>query len=719
MNRFAYLTTGFAIKALSSLTKAHIDIHGKENLPGGAIIYAINHFTRIETLILPLCIYELGDNTPVWSIADYSLFKGALKTYLDRVGAVSTRDPDRDLLVVKSLLSGTASWIIFPEGRMVKNKKIIDRGRFMITTESGKREPHTGAAALALRTEFYRQRIKACRNLLPDEAERLMRLFEIDDPRSVTEGATYIVPVNVTYYPLRARENIISRMAQYFVENLPERAVEEIMTEGMMLLDGVDVDIRFGKPIDIREHLKTTDYLREIEDPGETDIDRLEKYFRKSAARIMREYMTAIYRMTTVNHDHLFASFLKEMPYSKITLDDLRRRVYLLTTLRLDQMGIFLHRSFREDQTHLLTDDRYRKTEDFVSVAVEKKILLPSENHYVRNKALLSTGMAFHKIRIDNPVSVMANEVEPLSLLQHHIRPLAWLPEFWIKRRTVRHLVRAAREEYERDWETFYVAGESKPKTIGAPFMLKRRSSRTGILLIHGYMAAPVEVAGLANYLARKEINVYVPRLKGHGTSPEDLATRSHRDWIRSVEEGYAVVRSMSDRVFVAGFSTGAALALEIAARIESLAGVIVICSPRRLQDASLKKNLAVDIWKRLVERVKGNDDKKKEYIDNVPENPEISYLKNPVSGIREVELLMEHLDRNLDRIRQPTLVIHSRKDPIANPDESRRIFEMIGAEDKQYILFNYDRHALLSGGEARRVYRTIGDFMDSILEIR
>ena len=132
MNPFAYRTTGLAIKTLSKLSRANINTYGEENIPKGSVIFVVNHFTRIETLFLPYQIYLLTEKKPVWSLADFSLFKGALGSFLDKVGAVSAKNPDRDLLIVKTLLTGEVSWIIFPEGRMEKTKKILERGRYMI-----------------------------------------------------------------------------------------------------------------------------------------------------------------------------------------------------------------------------------------------------------------------------------------------------------------------------------------------------------------------------------------------------------------------------------------------------------------------------------------------------------------------------------------------------------------------------------------------------------
>ena len=99
MNRFAYRTTGFAIKAIENLSKTNIKFHGTDNIPEGSLIFVINHFTRLETFLMPYNIFKLT-GIPVWSLASYEFFKGAVGAYLERVGAISNKDPDRDRLIV-------------------------------------------------------------------------------------------------------------------------------------------------------------------------------------------------------------------------------------------------------------------------------------------------------------------------------------------------------------------------------------------------------------------------------------------------------------------------------------------------------------------------------------------------------------------------------------------------------------------------------------------
>lgn len=718
MNRFAYRTTGLAIKTLAGLSKAKIRIHGKENIPEGSVIFVINHFTRIETLFLPYHVHQLT-RVPVWSLADYQLFEGGLGVFLEKVGAVSTKNPHRDLLIIKSLLTGEAMWIIFPEGCMVKNKKIVEKGRFMMSYAGGKHPPHTGAATLALRTEFYRQRLRIMSQEFPEEAVRLMKLFQIDSLEPVLERHTCIVPVNITYYPLRAHENILSSLAVHLADGIPERAVEEIMTEGSMLLSGVDVDIRFGEPIEIKKFMKQSAIKRDISSKHSIRFDDpipSKRLMRKVALKIMQRYMSAIYSMTTVNHDHIFASMLKLIPFKRIDPQDLMRRTFLLIEDHLEETGVYLHEELRLDQTHLLVDDRLNKCEDFIKVAEEKGVVVKAGHAMVKDTSKFISAFDFHRIRIDNPVAVIANEVEPLIKLQRRVRRLAWMPGFWLRRRIAGYLMKKATDEFDRDYEKFYIEKESKEKDVGKPFLIKGTSRNIGVVLIHGYMAAPLEVRELADYLGRKGLWVYAPRLRGHGTSPDDLAIRSYADWVASVETGYAIISNICKQVVVGGFSAGAGMALDLAARVKDIKGVFAVCPPMRLKDFSSKFVPAVDVWNRLMERVR-LDGAKKEFVENFPENTHINYFRNPVSGVLELERFMESLEKKLPAIDMPALVIQSLGDPVVKPSGSRRAFDLMGSEDKTYILYNYDRHGILLGKGASSVHKAIGDFIEKLYE--
>jgi len=713
MNPFAYRTTGLAIKTLEGLSKAEIRIHGEENLPEGSSIFVVNHFTRIETLFIPYHIHKLI-KIPVWSLADYQFFKGALGDFLEKVGAVSTKNPHRDLLIIKSLLTGEANWIIFPEGLMVKSKKIVEKGRFMISYAGGKHPPHTGAATLALRTEFYRQRLRVLLNEFPDEARRLMDRFRIEAIEPVIDNNTFIVPVNVTYYPLRAHENVLSKLATRLMDNVPDRMLDEIMTEGSMLLSGVDMDIRFGKPIEIKHFMVESSIQQDIssrQSIGFDDPIPSIRVMRKSALKIMQRYMTAIYSMTTVNHDHIFASLIKLVPFKKIDRYDLRRRAFFVVSSNLEKTGVYLHENLYSDQTHLLIDDRFNKLKDFVKVAEEKGVVKIVNNTLIKDNSKFISPFDFHRIRIDNPVAVIANEVEPLKKLQHRLRRYAWMPGFWLKKKIAGILMEKAVEEFEQDYKHFYNDGETKEKDIGKPFLVKGASRNMGVVLIHGYMAAPFEVKGLAEYLGRKGLWVYAPRLKGHGTSPEDLAIRTYMEWVAAVERGYAIMSHLCRQVVVGGFSAGGLLALELAARLKDIKGVFAVCPSMRLQDFSSKFVPAVDVWNRWMRKV-GLDGVKKEFVENQPENPHINYFRNPVSGVLELERLMGAVDDKLSDIGMPALVVQSLGDPVVRPSGSRRAFNRIGSKDKKYILFNFDRHGILLGKDAGDVYKAIGDFI-------
>ncbi len=717
MNRQAYLASGHVIALMEALSKVNVNIHGRENIPDGSLVFVVNHFTRIETLLLPYHIYHLT-NRPVWSLADAALFSGALGQILETLCTLSTKAPHRDRVIVKSLLTGEANWIIFPEGCMVKDKVLVEHARYLISCAGGRRSPHTGAATLALRTEFYRQRLRRLSAELPSEAERLRQAFGIDDLTPVMSGKTSIVPVNITYYPLRAKENALSRLADIFLRPLAQRYHEELLTEGAMVLDGVDIDIRFGQPMESGECLACAAIEQDIFSQKRIDFDdRLpsRQAMRREGYKLMRRYMTAIYEHTTVNHDHVFASLLRSLPFSRFTEEYFRRRAYLLASSTA-LSGLYRHQSLESGQVSLLTDDRHHKLGEFLSLALETGVIRQEGALLVKDPAKFSSPLDFNRSRIDNPIGVIANEVLPLKVLQREVLLTALIPAAFIDRLVHKRLLSRADQEFEADYKTFFRTGESKERDIGRPYLIKGKSSKMGVVLVHGFLAAPRELSELADYLGKQGLWVAVVRLKGHGTSPDDLALRGCDDWRESVDSGYAALKMVCKRVVLVGFSFGGGLALDCAARNGNIAGVVAISPPLRLQDFSSRFAPSLDIWNRLMSAVhyqKG----KLEFLEITLEHPDVNYRRLPVAGLAALEQFMSELEEKLPNISTPALIIQSQDDPVVDPKGTRLLFEMLGSPQKKYRSFDFTRHGILSGEGAGKVHTVIGEFIESITD--
>jgi len=76
----------------------------------------------------------------------------------------------------------------------------------------------------------------------------------------------------------------------------------------------------------------------------------------------------------------------------------------------------------------------------------------------------------------------------------------------------------------------------------------------------------------------------------------------------------------------------------------------------------------------------------------------------------------MNDLEPKLPNLKMPALIVQSRRDPVVDPKGSRKIFELIGASEKEYILFNFDRHGILLGNGVDKVYNAIGEFVKQLI---
>ncbi|CCK80271.1 alpha/beta fold hydrolase [Desulfobacula toluolica] len=721
MNKFAFALSGYTFKTVSGFSKSQIKIFGEHHIPNGSVIFTANHFTRIETVFLPYHIHNITKKE-VWSLASEELFNvPILQGVLDKLGAVSTKDPNRDDLILKTLFSGNVQWVIFPEGMMVKNKKLIRKNRFALIDDASVSRPHTGAAITALRCEFYRERLRRMKDMGVTEFDRLIHEFEIKNIDKVLSGQTYIVPVNITYYPASPKENILSKIAQIIMKAPSKRVMEELMTEGSMLFSDVSINIRFGEPIKVKGYLNDPyiESMLTVKRKVKFDDDIISKQLtRKFSNIIMEEYMSAVYAMTCLNYDHVLACILKHFPYRKQGIDiyEFKCKVYIAICRLVSDKTYFVSEEFYKNQIHLLIDDRFNRFVNFLTIAENTGVINLKNNKIFKDQTKFLTRSNFHNIRIENPILVMVNEVEPLKEVEAVLKKIAQTSYDEIISRVKDKIIEKTANDFSRDYNDHYIVGESKRKKIGSPIFLKHESEIAGVLLIHGYMAAPEEMKPFANYLYENSFTVYVPRLKGHGTAPEDLAQTTYEQWIESVEEAFIILRHSCEKIIVGGFSTGAGLALELSARVEDIVAVFAVAPPMRLQDLGSYFVPAIDAWNAMIKKIHLNTIAK-EFIENHPENSHINYQRNPVSGIHQLEKLMEYLEPKLKTITKPTLVIQSRKDPVVNPKGTLKLFEQLGSDNKEYYIFDYDRHGILTGDDVQRIYKAIEQFIEQFIE--
>lgn len=712
----AKLTIDTAVKA----SEADIRVHNIENVPKKNVLYVANHFTRIETAFFPYIINKYTGQLAL-SLASSTFFSGKFGALLTRLGGVSTKDPDRDKILANALLTGKMSVVIFPEGQMIKDKKLIEKGKFLVYNTGIRRPPHTGAARIALRVEMFREVIRSLiENKNNIELDLVKKKYGINDEdiTSIIEGSTAIVPVNITYYPIRARNNIIKKTVERFTGPTEGRIAEELEIEGTMLAQGVDIDINFGTPIHVTDYLAGKKFLKNILgnkeglEPGDyiNSID-----IKKESITIMQKYMESIYAMTTVNHDHIFAYILKKHPHTIINDYDFKNRASLAIE-RIKELNLnSFHSTLMKKIENVGADVFHEKYDSFMKEAVANDIVILDGEKIIKNQSKFTHTYSFHNIRQDNFVEVLNNEIEPLKELTNMLRWIMIKPPFLIRRQIKNTFARLDLKIFKEDYKAHFIEDESKPENIGTPFFMTSIFNKYGVLLVHGYMAAPEEIKLLAEKIFKAGYDVYGVRLRGHGTSPEDLASRRWEDWYESVNRGYVAIKNSSKEFVIAGFSTGAGLALLQAARKpDKFKGVIPISAPLKLQNISASLSGAVVFFNNILDKFK-LDKQKIEFVPNNPDNPQINYIRNPIKGVYELDKLMNIVEKELKNISVPALIIQGSHDPVVNPQSADEIFKKIGSKNKTLVKINSERHGIVRDDEVSEVADQIIAFLKKV----
>ncbi|MEA2499521.1 MAG: carboxylesterase [Actinomycetota bacterium] len=226
-----------------------------------------------------------------------------------------------------------------------------------------------------------------------------------------------------------------------------------------------------------------------------------------------------------------------------------------------------------------------------------------------------------------------------------------------------------------------------------------------GALLVHGFTGSPQSMRTLGEYLSERGIAVVGPRLPGHGTTWQDLNTRTGEEWMQTVETAFHHLASQTEEVFVVGLSFGGTLAIDLVARhqdevagLVTLAGMVFSKDPRR--------HLA-PVVSRLVASLPGLSN---DVAD--PEGKEIAYDRTPTRAAHAVLRFARRAQAALPQITTPTLVMHARQDHTVHPSNAQYIHDRIGSTDKELVWFDRSYHVITVDYEKDQVFERTFNFI-------
>jgi carboxylesterase len=230
-----------------------------------------------------------------------------------------------------------------------------------------------------------------------------------------------------------------------------------------------------------------------------------------------------------------------------------------------------------------------------------------------------------------------------------------------------------------------------------------------GVLFLHGFGGSPASLRPVAEWFEGQGASVRLPRLPGHGTSFDDLATARWPQWVDEAGRALNELVERCERVAVLGHSMGAALALHLAADRPGDVAALALANPY-LRDRRL---LLVPIGRRILKSTSAHATDSK----NGASDPG-RYTRRPVPAIVSLRDLLRVVDRELPSVRAPIAIFTSTIDHEIPSGSAERILARVGSEHTERIECPNSYHALPLDNDAPMLCRRSLAFFRAITGI-
>lgn len=225
-----------------------------------------------------------------------------------------------------------------------------------------------------------------------------------------------------------------------------------------------------------------------------------------------------------------------------------------------------------------------------------------------------------------------------------------------------------------------------------SPFELLPKPSgsraKYGALLIHGLLDSPFSLKDIGLHLQANGVHCRAILLPGHGTVPSDLIDISYQDWMQAVKYGIESFKNKVDKLFLIGYSTGAALAVASAMQDPEIDGLVLLSPAIRIK---APVNIVVG-WHYLLKRI-GKNNNHWVYLDR-----ETDYAKyqsigfNAVNQVAQLTRTLHELKKQ-QKLHTPIFMIISREDETISSHRAMDFFSSLNHPASKMLLYTAWEH--------------------------
>ena len=231
--------------------------------------------------------------------------------------------------------------------------------------------------------------------------------------------------------------------------------------------------------------------------------------------------------------------------------------------------------------------------------------------------------------------------------------------------------------------------------------------------MTHGFTGAPYEMHWLGRQLADRGYTTLGVRLFAHATDQNDLKRARREDWKASILDGYALLQSQCDNIFMIGLSMGGVLTLSLAPQLD-VKGVVVMATPIEVPDKMARRLRPIIPILSLVMPTMSKGEA--HWADPSAGDGHVEYPEFIVAAVTQLSDQIKEMRGQLPQVRCPTLLLASHADRSVSIEHSQRILNKLGAIDKQRVLFESSSHNMPVDAERDRILEETITFIERVM---